>query len=108
MGEASWDLHHYRFTGMHAPRSSACLSQEIECAEVVEFFLSSEMLVSTKMLVEPAADECHRLGHGLRNLGVREVALDDPTVLHATELLKLWVGGARLTDEHLVGAYAQR
>ena len=32
--EAGWDYYHYRFTGISAPRSSACLSEELELFEV--------------------------------------------------------------------------
>ena len=33
--EAGWDYYHDQFTGTSAPRSSACLSQELEWSEVV-------------------------------------------------------------------------
>ena len=36
--EAGWDYYHYRFTGMHAPRTSACLSRKLEFPEVVSAF----------------------------------------------------------------------
>ena len=37
--EAGWDYYHDRFTGISAPRSSACLSQKFELPEVVLLFV---------------------------------------------------------------------
>ena len=35
------DYYHDRFTGISAPRSSACLSEKFECAEVVYQYTST-------------------------------------------------------------------
>ena len=42
--EAGWDYYHYRFTGISAPRSLTCLSQQLEFGEVVDILFSQRSI----------------------------------------------------------------
>ena len=57
--EAGWDYYHYRFTGISAPRSSACLSEELECAEVVQRYLQSYTIVLVRSMRVIASKRAH-------------------------------------------------